>query len=256
MKHARIRHFWELLWGMTEKELRARYKNTVFGFLWLMANPLLQMLIIGFVFPLFVKQPISNYNYYLFSGLLAWNFFSVSLAKATPSMVHERTLIKKSFFPRAVIPLSIIFSDAINYIAALVVFLIPLLSLHTLTQWSLPLFIAGLLMLLSFTAGLSLFTCALNVRYRDINFFVQAALIIWFYATPIVYSLSQIPKDLLWIWRFNPLTSIIQLMQYALVGTAPPGPLMIACNVAIILIISIVGIWTFQKESKNFDDWL
>ncbi len=251
-----IRHFWELLWSMTKKELQVRYKHTIFGFLWLIANPLLQMLIIGFVFPLFVKEPIAHYNYYLFTGLLAWNFFSLSLSKTTPSIVNERSLIKKSVFPRAIIPISIILSNIVNYLAAFLIFLIPLSFLHTLSINSIPYLLIAYCLLLIFTTGISLLTSALNVRYRDVNFFVQAILIIWFYATPVVYSLSQIPRDLLWLWRFNPLTSILQLMQHALVGAALPGPAMLASNLLVIALVTILGILIFRSESKNFDDWL
>lgn len=251
-----MRHFWELLWGMTEKELRARYKHTVFGFLWLVSNPLLQMLIIGFVFPLFVKEPVKHYYYYLFTGLLAWNFFSLSLNKTVPSVVNERSLIKKAVFPRAVIPMSIILSNLVNYVAAFVLFLIPIIFLGTLTVSSLLYFLVGLILLIIFTVGLSLLTSALNVRFRDVNFFVQAILTLWFYATPIVYSFSQIPHQLLWLWRFNPLTSCVQLMQHALVGSALPGPLMMASNTMVIIIVMIAGMVVFNRESKNFDDWL
>ena len=88
--------FLELLVAMTQRELRSRYKNTVFGFLWVVINPILQMLVIGFVFKFFMKGSIDNYYYYLFIGLLVWNFFSLSLTKATPSIVWERNLIKKA----------------------------------------------------------------------------------------------------------------------------------------------------------------
>ena len=256
MSKNELRHFWELLWSMTEKELQVRYKHTIFGFLWLIANPLLQMLIIGFIFPLFVKEPITHYSYYLFTGLLAWNFFFLSLSKATPSIVNERSLIKKSVFPRMVIPLSIILSNLVNYFAAFLLFLIPLFFLNTLSVNSIPYLLIAYCLLLIFTAGISLLTSALNVRFRDINFFVQALLIIWFYATPIVYSLSQIPPRLLWLWRFNPLTSILQLMQHALVGAALPGPAMLLSNILVILLIMILGILVFRTESRNFDDWL
>lgn len=256
MTHSDILHFWELLWGMTEKELRARYKHTIFGFLWLAANPVLQMLIIGFVFPLFVKETVPHYNYFLFTGLLVWNFFSLSLSKTTSSIVNERSLIKKALFPKAVIPISIILSNLIHYLAALLLFCIPLLFLRTLSLTSIPYFVCGLGLLVVFTVGTSLLTSALNVRFRDINFFVQAILIIWFYATPIVYSLAQIPNRLLWIWRFNPLTSIVQLMQHAFLGAALPGPAMLASNITVIIIISALGILVFRDESKNFDDWL
>lgn len=256
MQKTDVRHFLELLWSMTEKELRARYKHTIFGFLWLVANPLLQMLIIGLIFPLFITNPISYYFYYLFTGLLAWNFFSFSLTKTAPSIVNERNLIKKAVFPRAVIPLSIICSNLINYSAAFILFFVPLVFIHTLTFSSLWYFVSGLMMLIAFTIGASLLTSAMNVRFRDINFFVQAILIVWFYSTPIVYSLSQIPTRFLWLWYINPLTTPIMLMQHALVRSSPPNIGMITSNLSITAAMLIIGVYIFQNESNNFDDWL
>ncbi|OGG30172.1 hypothetical protein A3A63_00865 [Candidatus Gottesmanbacteria bacterium RIFCSPLOWO2_01_FULL_46_9] len=249
-------HFFELLWGMTEKELRARYKYTIFGFLWLVANPILQMLIIGFIFTFFMKEPVEHYYYYLFIGLLVWNFFSLSLTKATPSIVFERALIKKAAFPRAIIPLSIILSNLIHFLIALVLYVIPVVFLGTLSLTRLPYIIGAIGFLIMFTGGLSLLLCALNVRFRDVNFFVQAILIIWFYATPIMYSLTQMPRTLLWLWRFNPLTSILQLFQYAFLGAPPPGPAMLASNITVIIIATALGILVFRDESKTFDDWV
>lgn len=251
-----IRHFFELLWGMTEKELRARYKYTAFGFLWLVVNPILQMLIIGFVFSFVMKNPIQFYYYHLFIGLLVWNFFSSSLTKTTPSIVFERSLIRKSYFPRAVIPLSIIFSNAVNFCVALILFLVPVAFIHTMTIFTLLTLTEAIVLLLLFTIGFSLLTCALNVRFRDINFFTQALLIIWFYATPIVYSLKQIPDHFLWLWRLNPLTSIIQLFQHALLGGQPPDSSLLTANIVVLSIIANLGIVVFQEEGKTFDDWI
>lgn len=248
--------FIELLARLTETELQSRYKNTVFGFVWIVANPLLQMLIIGFIFPLFIKEPIVNYNYFLFIGLLVWNFFSLSLSKATPSIVYERSLIKKASFPRAVIPLSIIMSNLIHFLAALTLFFISTLSIGTMSILTFPYSVIAILLLCIFTAGISLLTSALNTRYRDINFFVSALLIVWFYASPIVYPLSQMPSKYIWLWRLNPLTSIIQLLQYAFVGAAKPGPLMLASNCIVIGITFVLGIFVFIHESRNFDDWI
>jgi ABC-type polysaccharide/polyol phosphate export permease len=249
-------HFFELLWAMTEKELRARYKYTVFGFLWLVANPILQMLVIGFVFTFFMKAPLDHYYYYLFVGLLIWNFFSLSLSKATPSIVFERSLVKKASFPRAIIPLSIVASNAFHFIIAFLLYLVPLAFIGTFSLYRIPHLILGLVLLGVFTVGISLLTSALNVRFRDVNFFVQAILTIWFYATPIMYSLTQIPPRLLWLWRFNPLTAILQLIQYALLDTPGPGIGMLISNVTVIIILVFVGVKTFEKENKTFDDWL
>lgn len=241
---------------MTEKELRARYKHTVFGFFWLVANPLLQMLVIGFVFTFLLAQPVKNYYFFLFNGLLVWNFFSLSLAKTTPAIVYERSLIKKARFPHAVIPLSIILSNFIHFFLAFILYLIPVLFLGTMTIFSAPLVLLSFLLLLTFTVGLSLLTASLNVRFRDVNFFVSALLIVWFYATPVMYSLTMIPRHLLWLWRFNPLTSILQLLQQAILGLPGPGPGMLISNIGVILIVTILGVTVFERKSKYFDDWL
>lgn len=253
---ATMRHFWDLLIGMTEKELIARYKHTVFGFLWVVVNPLLQMLIIGFVFRLFIKEPIEHYFLYLFTGLLVWNFFALSLTKATPSIVYERALIKKSKFPHAVIPLSIVLSNAVNLLIALVLLMIFSTKLGLFSVNHVVHLLTAITLLVLFTGGLSLLTSALNVRFRDVNFFVQALLIVWFYATPIVYSIFVIPYDLMWWWRINPMTGVVQLFQYVFADAPPPGVGMITINSVLIFAVTAIGITTFEKESKNFDDWV
>jgi ABC-2 type transport system permease protein len=251
-----FRHFWELLFAMTEKELRARYKYTIFGFFWLVANPLLQMIIIYFVFSFFMKEPIANYQFYLFIGLLVWNFFSLSLSKATPCIIYERSLIKKAKFPQSIIPLSIILSNFIHLLFALALFSILMIFIKGITVVGIFTIIFALVILLSFTTGMSLLTSALNVRFRDINFFVQALLIIWFYATPIVYSLSVIPYKYMWLWRLNPMTSVIQLIQFGYLKSSLPGVFMLSANIFITLIIIILGISIFRKEQQFFDDWI
>jgi len=250
------RHFFELLFGMTEKELRARYKHTFFGFLWIIVNPLLQMFVIGFIFRLFIKEPIRNYYLYLFPGLLIWNFFSLTLTKATPSIVTERALIKKAKFQRSIIPLSILLSNFVHLFLAFLLLFISVIYMGTLSQYWFLQIILSLTLLFVFTVGMSLLTTSLNVRYRDVNFFVQAALILWFYATPIVYSIAIIPRKLIWLWRINPLTSIVQLLQSAFAEAPLPGKAMLLINSALIILVTCLGIYFFNKESKYFDDWL
>lgn len=251
-----VQHFWDLLWEMTEKELRARYKHTVFGFFWLVANPLLQMMIIGFVFTFFTKEPIPHYYPYLFIGLLVWNFFSSSLTKATPSIVHERALIKKARFPRAIIPLSIVLSNLVHFVLGTTLYLVLVLAMGLFSVTRIPIIALAILLVIAFTIGVILLTSALNVRFRDVNFFVQALLIIWFYATPIVYPLRFVPFQYYWLWRMNPLTGIVQLFQYGFVNAAPPGPLMLTVNGLLIAFVVFCGIAVFRHESKNFDDWV
>src|SRR4030065_2213260 len=107
---SKIENYLNFILAMTEKEIKARYKNVALGFLWMFINPLLQMLIMGSIFSLFIINPPPNYFLFLFIGLLSWNFFSYSITKATTSIVYERTLIQKAKFPREAIPLSIVLS--------------------------------------------------------------------------------------------------------------------------------------------------
>jgi len=251
-----VKYFLELLWIMTEKELKARYKRTLLGILWLVANPFLQMIVIGFIFTFIIKKPIKNYYFYLFIGLLVWNFFSTSLIRATSSIVYERSLIKKSVFPKSVIPLSVILSNFVHFVLALIIFSIPVLFIDTFYLAKIPYFFYAMVFLFILTIGLSLIISALNVRYRDVNFLVQAILLIWFYATPIIYTFSFIPHKLIWMWRFNPMTSIVQSFQTVFADAASPSLTMMLINSLVILTTMFIGIRVFQKKSRYFDDWL
>ena len=148
------KYYLDFLWAMTEKEFKVRYKRTLFGFLWVFINPIMQMLVIGFVFRLFIKEPIENYFLYLLSGLLVWNFFSLSMNKVTPSIVNERSLVKKAKFPREVIPISIILSNFVHLVIAFTLFMVPVIYLGLLSFASLPWLFAAFLLLLIFTMEL------------------------------------------------------------------------------------------------------
>lgn len=251
-----LRHFFDLLFAMTGRELRTRYKYTLFGFFWMIANPLVQMLVIGFVFTFFMKEPAPQYYLYLFSGLLVWNFFSLSLTKSTPSIVAERLLIKKSSFPRSVIPLSVVCSTAVHLLLAQCLFLIPLSFVHTLQPFGGWYVVAAYGLLFGVTVGMTLMASALNVRFRDINFLTQALLVVWFYATPIVYPLSVVPAQYAFFWYLNPLTVIVQLFSHALIGYPLPEVGLVVSNGLLTVVLLILGISIFHTESKNFDDWV
>lgn len=247
------RHYFEFLLAMTEKEIKARYKHTVFGFLWVVINPLFQMLVIGFVFSFFIKIP--NYYTFLFAGLLPWQFFTLSLTKATPSFVHERSLLQKAKLAKEVIPISIILSNFFHLLAALVLLFI-FLGLTGQATFSWLLIIPTLFWLLMFTIGTSLFTSSLNVRFRDINFFVQSGLVLWFYLTPILYNLSLIPARLRPLFALNPLSSIFELFHFSVLGQGHLNQQMLFTNIFLTLITISLGIITYRKHHPYFVDWL
>lgn len=251
-----LRYFIDFTLAMTEKEIKARYKLAILGFLWIFLNPLLQMLTIGFVFSYFVRVPVDNYFLFLFAGLLPWNFFAYTITKNTSMIVNERSLIQKAKFPRETIIFSIIASNLFHLFVSLVLFAIVLLffgALSPLRVLALPL---AMICLIILTTGVSLLLSALNVRYRDVSFFVSAIVPLWFYATPIVYTLNMVPFQISKIYYLNPMAFIIELFQYSLLGNSFMNLSLGVISLTISLALLLIGVIIFHKESRNFDDWL
>jgi len=253
-----MQYFFDLLLALTIKEIKTRYRHTILGILWIFINPLLQMIVIGLVFSSIFTFDIKNYHLFLFIGLLSWNFFSVSLNKATPRIVWDRHLIQKSKFPKEVIPLSIILSHFFHFIASLGLLIIFILITK---QWQMFNFnnilsqITGFILLFIFVSGISLFTSALNVFYRDIAFVVQSLTLIWFYFTPIIYPLNNIPNNIVPIFYLNPILSIFYLIQKPLINYRLPLIITIS-HIIIIIATAACGTLFFRKKQKCFADWL
>lgn len=253
-----FKYFSDLLLALTAKEIKARYKHAILGFMWIFINPLIQMMAIGFVFSLIFRFGIENYYLFLFTGLLPWNFFSLSLNKATPRIVWDRNLIQKANFSREVIPLSIIFSHFFHFIASwllLIVFLLITKQSSFFEPIVIVSQITAIVLLLVFASGISLITSALNVFYRDITFVTQAGITLWFYFTPIIYPLTIIPQKYWPVFYLNPLLTIFSLLQKPIAQISLPFKIIII-HILIIFLTLIIGLFLFRKKSKYFADWL
>ena len=260
--------FWlDFLFAMTEKEIKARYKHALLGFLWILLNPIIQMLVIGFVFQFFIPVKVDNYFLYLFAGLLPWNFFSYTVAKNTPMIINERSLIQKANFPRESIILSVVLSNLFHFLISLVL-LIMLLVLDKVLIESYSVFetfryilriglvIPFIIWLTILVSGFSLLFSSLNVKYRDVNFIVQAIIPIWFYGTPVIYSIDLLPEILRPLFYLNPMTAIIDGFHYALLNQEFYSIDLALLSLAISLMVFDLGWKVFEKESKFFDDWV
>lgn len=238
--------------ALTTRELKGRYKHVALGFLWIVANPLLQMLIIGLIFQFFPAFRTENYFLYLFLGLLPWNFFTTSFSKAVPLFVFERHLIKKAAFPRESLILSLIVANLFHFSIGLLLVL-PFSGFEI----NLLLITAAITWIFLFTVGISLLFASLDVRFRDIDFFSKAIIPLWFYATPIIYSLKILPPQLQRLLLLNPLTSIIQIFRIGF-GIEESSVLFhqLLAPLVLTFIVIVAGITVFKKEEKNFDDWI
>lgn len=245
---------YDFLWAMTEKEIKIRYKSTVFGFLWMMINPLFQMIIIGVVFSNFLKLYSENYFLFLFSGLLPWQFFSLSLPTATYSYISERNLLQKAKFPIWTIPISIVTANFIHLVMAELLLLVILAVYGSLTIKAIGSLLFALLLLLIFTVGISLLLSSLQVRYRDIGFMLKSILFLWFYATPVIYSLEIVPSNLKLFFLVNPLTIIFELFHFSVGGKITLDIFTVVTHTVILFLIFCFGCLVFNKEKKYFVD--
>lgn len=244
----------DLLLELVIKDLKIRYRYTILGFLWIIVSSILQMFIIGMIFSMFIK--INNYYLFIFIGLTLWQFFSNSVSRATTIFLNERFLLKKARFPTYLVPISIVLSNLIHLIAALLIIILYLLLSGTLLLPNILLLPLLIFWICALTLGISLLISSLYVFYRDIVFIINWLLFLGFYTTPILYTFSHIPNNYYIFFSLNPLTSILELFRFSLIGQAFITGGIVFINLLISLLIIISGIYSYLKFNRNFSDRL
>jgi len=246
----------DFLWTMTEKEIKARYKNAGLGFAWMIINPILQMFVIGAVFQFFMPVKTENYFLFLFVGLLIWNFFSSSLNQITPVFVHQRFLLQKANFPREILVLSIVAANLFHLLISFVLLYLFVAVWQHVIFINLLLLLLAIICLVIFTSGLGLLVSSLNIRFRDVSFIMQASLPLGFYLTPIIYSQNVIPEFIRWVLFLNPLSLVVVMMRNIFfISNSAPEPIWMFSLLSASLFF-IVGFYIFYKDSKNFSDYV
>lgn len=254
-----LRDLWiyrELVYFLTWRDLKVRYKQTALGAGWAILQPFLSMVVFSIFFGGLLNVPSNGIPYPVFSytGLLPWGVFSKALNDAGRSLVTNRTMITKIYFPRMVIPLSSVLAGVVDFLIAFVVlvgmmvyFKIPLSS----NAWTLPFF---LLLALITALGVGLWLSALNVLYRDIGYIIPFLTQLWFYITPIVYPSSEIPEQWRMLYALNPMVGVVDGFRWALLGTdTAPGP-MVAVSSVIAVIMLVTGMFYFRRMERTFAD--
>ena len=242
----------EMFFGLVAREIRTRYRGSVLGILWTLINPLLQMIVYTVVFSIFMKNGIPNFSFFVFCALLPWSWFSSSLATGAESIVSNASLVKKVYFPTELLPLVNVTSNMINFIFALpIVFLFMLLD-HCPFSWALlalPLVIA---IQFVFTAALATILALLNTFYRDVGYILGIVLMVWFYFTPIVYSIEMIPPQYLAVLTFNPMVHLIQAYHGIFLQGAWPTWHGLLCASVVSLLVALCAYPLFSWQKYNF----
>lgn len=264
---ARLSELWryrDLVRNLALRDLKARYKSSVLGFVWSLLNPLLMMVVFTIVFTVMLPSNIQKYPVFILVGLLPWNWFASSTSGCVQSIVGNANLVKKVYFPREALPISVVVANGINFLlAGIVLFALILLYRIPLTPW--VLFLPVLIVVqFVFTLGLGLFLAALNVRFRDTSVIMEVVLQAWFFLTPVVYDMRILPevKTIMgvdvevrrWAYILNPIGSLIASYRDILYWTVPPGLDFVARTAVESFALLLLGYLFFHRLAPTFGE--
>ena len=242
----------ELLKTSISKDIRGKYKNSVLGIIWSFLNPLLQIAVYAIVFPLIMKSNLPNYTVFLCCGLIPWNFFSTATSRTSFTMIENGNIIKKVYFPREILPISVVTSEAINFIISTIIILAFVLGYGMGISKYIIFYPIILIVQYVLLIGISFIVSSVTVYFRDLQHFIGIALQLLFYATPIVYAPDSIPQNFQWILQFNPMTYIINGYRDIFYYQQTPDFTSLGIVLVISLGLSIVGYFIFHKLQKRF----
>lgn len=242
----------EMLKNLVRKDLRTRYKGSVLGFLWTFVSPLLQLAVYTVVFSTVMRLGIDRFYIFLFVALLPWIFFSASVQSSTSVIVANKDLVKKIYFPREILPLSVVAANGMNLLFGFaIVFPVLFISGIGITGAVIYLpfvMVTGFVLALAF----SLLFAGLNVYFRDLEHLLSIGMMAWFYFTPIVYPQEWIPEQYRLLFSLNPMKPVILSYRDILYhGTAPDFVQLGWCLAAGLLLLAF-GYWMFLRLQRNF----
>ncbi|MGA9994116.1 MAG: ABC transporter permease [Pyrinomonadaceae bacterium] len=245
----------ELLYFLTWRDIKVRYKQTLMGAVWVIIQPLFTMLIFTLFFNKFAGLNSGNIPYPLFaySGLLLWTFFSNAVVNSTSSLVNNTNLITKVYFPRMFIPAAAVGAGLVDLAIASVILICLTIyygAAFTLSMLLLPVFVI-ITMLLAF--GVGMLISALTVKYRDLRHALPFLIQFWMFASPVIYPSTIVPERWRWILAINPLTGIIEGFRAALVG-GDFNWTNIIISISITLVLLIFSIYIFRRTEETFAD--
>ena len=242
----------ELLKTNIKKEIRGKYKGSWLGIIWTFLNPLLMLAVYAFVFPYILRVNVENYTIFMIVALIPWNFFTIAVQTGTSCVTVEGSILKKVYFPREIIPISITTSQLINFlITCLIMFVFILVSG---VGFSKHIILFPLIVLIQYILILALnfILSAVTVFVNDLAHFVQVAMTLGFYATPIVYLPSMLPKEFQWAMKANPMAVLVEAYRSVLYYHKLPDARWLTIWGVLSVILLILGYIIFKKLEKTF----
>lgn len=238
------------------RDLKVRYKQAALGIAWAIVQPLFAVLVFTLIFGIFARLPTDGVPYHLFafSAMLPWTFFSEAVRRSALGLVGDASLITKIYFPRLIVPLANVLTPALDFLFALVVFVIFALwsGIYPTTHLlMLPVFIVITLL---FGLAVGLWLGPINIRFRDVTHTLPFLLQIWMFATPIVYPLSMVPERWKALYSLNPMVGLIEGFRWALLGRGNPDFHAIGIGVGVTVLLLLGGLLFFRRTERTFAD--
>jgi lipopolysaccharide transport system permease protein len=257
----RMKELWvyrELLYFLTWRDIKVRYKQTALGVAWAVIQPFMTMVVFSLFFGRLGKIPSDGMPYPVFNfvALLPWTFFSQALTTASNSLVINANMITKVYFPRLVVPISAVLSGLVDFAISFVILLGMLVFYRIAPTSSVVLLPVFLLLALVTALGVGLWLSALNVQYRDVRYLIPFLTQFWLFATPVAYG-SNLLNSLGEPWRtlygLNPMVGVVEGFRGAILGTQPPSG-MLALSVVVAVVLLVSGLFYFRRREKSFAD--
>jgi lipopolysaccharide transport system permease protein len=261
---ADLRELWahrELLYFLTWRDLKVRYKQTIFGVVWVVLQPLLMTLIFTLFLGMLVRVPSAGLPYPLlvFSGLLPWTFFSSGVLGSAQSLVTNATLITKVYFPRVLIPAANIAGRLIDFLisfsilAVLILYYASIRHASITLSWNILLLPLIVVLMALLTLGLGMLVASLNVKYRDVGVALPVLMQLWMFVSPIVYPIELVPAKFRVLYSLNPIVGLVEGFRAALLGSKIPG-FALAITTGVTVILLICAALVFRQTEKTFAD--
>lgn len=254
-----LKEFWqhrELLYFLSWRDIKVRYKQTALGALWAILQPFLTMVVFSVFFGKLAKMPSDGIPYpiFAFAALVPWTFFSNGLTQSGNSLVQSAGMLKKVYFPRVIIPISSILSGVVDFIFAFLV-LIGMMFWYGIIPTAnviwLPFF---LVLAFGASLGVGLWLSAMNVQFRDVRYTIPFLTQFWLFATPIAYPSSLLSEPWRTIYGINPMVGVVEGFRWTLLGAdTAPGPVIIVSVVTMVTIL-ITGLFYFRRMENTFAD--
>lgn len=254
-------HYRDLIALFVRRDFVSRYKQTILGPVWFLIQPLLTSLVFTVIFGNIAQLPTDGLPQMLFymSGTILWNYFSSCLTNTSTTFTANAHLFGKVYFPRLVMPISVVISNLITFGIQFAFFLAYILYFYLrgaevgLTIWALALPLL-LLLMAGLGLGFGIIISSMTTKYRDLQYLVSFGVGLWMYATPVIYPVSSIPEKWRWVADVNPVTPIIETFRMGFLGAGDASWARLAYSALFMLVVLFIGVVIFNRVEKTFID--